>query len=54
MRLLVLSSSSVVASPVVLLEVEGELLASGITGFTIWMALEGTGMAEDGFIIHGQ
>ena len=40
-----------VASPVIFFEVEGELLGSGITGFTIWMALEETGMAEDGFIM---
>jgi hypothetical protein len=53
MRLLVLSSNSVMASPVVLFEAEGELLGSGITGFTIWMALEGTGMADIGSTKQG-
>jgi hypothetical protein len=49
--LLVLSSNWMMASPVAFFEGEGELLGSVITGFTIWIALEGTGMAEDGFIM---
>jgi hypothetical protein len=50
MRWLFLRNNSSLASPVALLEVKGEMLGSGNTGFTIWMALEGAGMAEDGFM----